>query len=187
MKYKDLFEMPERIAQQEVQFPWSKVNTKEKLWMTKLKSTPDGLLVCHPMVGSSAQQAIVAYLPTEKGRRAVAGMLVHTSNSSGQTYVEVGGVTVSGKHRGKGLAYDMYVTMAFSKGLNVVSDDVQTPGGASIWRRLAQQFPENVGVTDEEVDDAVALDQWKDGDPFTHHFTRFVLSPAGFVRRQQTA
>lgn len=175
--------MPERIAQQEVQFPWSKVNTKEKLWSTKLKGTPNGMLACHPMVGSAGQQAVVAYLQTEKGYQAAGGMLVHTSKASGQTYIEVAGLTVSSKARGNGLALDMYVTMVFSKGLNVVSDDVQTPGGSAIWRRLAQNFPEHIGVTDEEVDDAIPLNQWKDGDPFTHAFTRFVLSPTPFEQR----
>lgn len=179
--------MPERIAQQEVTMPWNKVDTKQKIWSTNLKNNANGLLVCHPLIGGNGQQAVVAYLPTEKGRQAVAGMLVHTSKASGQTFIEVSGVTVAKQFRGQNLAYDMYVTMAFSKGLSVVSDDVQTPGGAGIWRRLARDFPQNVGVTEDEVDDAVSLDDWKGGDPFTHHFTRFVLSQAGFAKSQAVA
>lgn len=185
MKFKDLFEMPERIQSQEIQMPWKSADLTKRVWSAPLRDVPNAVLACHPMKqGSGRKHVVVAYVKTEKGLQAAGGMLVHMSKSGSSMVVNVDGLTVLPAFRGKGIAYSMYTTMVFDKGFVVVSDDVQTDGGAALWNKLAHQFPDHVGAFEDEVEDAVALDQWKDGNPLTNPFTQLVISPTPYKQSQ---
>lgn len=176
MKLRQLFEMPERIAQQEVTMPWKSIDVQRTLFQSNMSNGMS--LKGHPLK-SGPQVAVLAY---ENGK-VVAGMLASMANK----VIEVSGLLVSKAARGKGVALAMYETLAFKCGIAVVSDDVQTPGGAAIWKSLQSRYPEYIGVTDSEVSDAVAIADWTSSDPHTDHFTRLVLSPRTFTRRKAVA
>lgn len=188
MKLRQIFEMPERIEQEEILMPWKSADTTKKLWAVKLRDVPGGMLACHPMkAGSQRRFMVIAYIKTDAGYQGAASMLVNLTREGGREVVGIDGLTTLPQFRGKGIAYAMYVTMTFDKNLTVVSDDVQTEGGAAMWNKLSRMFPENVGVFEDELEDAVAFGDWKDGDPFTHPFTRLVLSPTRFEKQKQVA
>lgn len=177
MKLRQILEMPERIAQQEIQMPWKSIDTSKVLWTLPLIGNPDYTLKLHPLKTSN-QQAVLLY-----GKAGVVGgMLVHAEGK----VVEVSGLLVAKQYRGQGLAYSMYATMV-QNGITVVSDDVQTPGDAGLWKRLGQQYAGHIGVTDGEVDEAIAIEDWTKSDPLTDHFTRLVLSPKAFARKAKAA
>lgn len=183
MKLRQIFEMPERIAQQEVTMPWKNIDTSKVLAQSPLEgSFPGYTLKIHPMK-NGMQSAVLVY--AEKG--VVAGMLAHISKEGGRNAVEVSGLLVSKSSRGSGIALSIYMTLALKMGLTVVSDDVQTPGGAAIWKKIAGMYPSKVGVTDGEVSEAVPLDSRTDGDPFTNHFTRFTFSSQDIARPAKAA
>lgn len=165
--------------------PWKSADTSKRLWTIKLRGIADSILICHPMKrANSSQRMIIAYTKTDGGYQATAAMLVRIQKAGAHDAVYVEGLTTLPKFRGQGFAYNMYVTMVFDKGLAVISDDVQTDGGAAMWNKLAQQFPDHVGVFEDEVEDAVALDQWKDGNPLTNPFTQLVISPTPYKQSQ---
>lgn len=172
MKLRQIFEMPERIAQQEIKMPWNQVNTKVTLWSSELQGSFPGMVMkCHPLQ-NKVQHMIVVYADGKP----VAGMLAHLGKEGANSTVEVAGITVLKSNRGSGIALSIYLTLALKMGFVVVSDDVQTPGDAGIWKKIAGMYPKKVGVTEGEVSEVVPLDSWTEGDPFTNHFTRFVFS-----------
>ena len=180
MKFRELFEMPERIQQEEIQMPWKSADTSKKLWAMKLRGVPGAMIACHPVKNNAKQRMIIAYMQVNGGYQAACGILAYPE---GKAY-RIDGVSTMNAFKGNNLAFNMYSTIAFDKGVAVISDDVQTDGGAAIWKKLSQQFPGHVGATEGEVEDAVDVTEWKDGDPFTHAFTRLVLSPTGFRSAQ---
>lgn len=183
MKLRQIFEMPERIAQQEVTMPWNNINTSKVLAQSELEgSFPGYTLKIHPMK-NGVQSAVLVY--GQKG--VVAGMLATISKPNGKTAVEVSGLLVSKSSRGSGIALSIYLTLAFKVGVVVVSDDVQTPGGAAIWKKIAGMYPAKVGVTEGELDEVVPLDSWTENDPFTNHFTRFVFSKTDIPKPEAAA
>lgn len=188
MKLRQLFEMPERIQQEEVLMPWKSADTTKKLWTAKLRDVPGGMLACHPLkTGSNRRSMVIAYVKTDKGYQGAAAMLVYNSREGGREVIRIDGLSTLPQFRGQGIAYSMYVTMAFDKHLTVVSDDVQTDGGAAMWNKLSKMFPDNIGVFEDELEDAVAVGDWSDGDPFSHPFTKLVLSPTRFEKQKQVA
>lgn len=188
MKLRQLFEMPERIQQEEVNMPWQSADTSKKIWAVKLRDVPGGMLACHPLKRPSQRQfMVIAYMKTERGYEGASAMLVNVSRESGREIYAIDGLSTKENFRGRGIAYAMYTTMAFDKHLTVISDDVQTDGGAAMWNKLSRTFPDNVGVFEDELEDVVAVSDWKDGNPFTHPFTRLVLSPTRFEKQKQAA
>ena len=181
---RQLLEMPERIAQQEITIPWQSINTTKTHFESVMVGTPEEyVLKCHPMK-TGPKSVILVY----SGRNVIAGMSILLTFGANPT-AEVSGLLVSKGARGSGIALSIYLTLVTRVGITVVSDDVQTPGGAAIWKKLSSLYPAKVGVTDREVADVMPLDQWTDGDPFTHHFTRLVFSPNDIVlkRRKRVA
>lgn len=183
MKLRQLLEMPERIAQQEISMPWKQVNAKVTLWSSELQGSFPGMVMkCHPLQ-NGVQHMIVVYAEGKP----VAGMLAHLGKDRGKQTVEVAGITVLKSSRGSGIALSIYLTLALKLGFVVVSDDVQTPGDAGIWKKIAGMYPTKVGVTDGEVDEAIPLNDWTQDDPFTNHFTRFVFSKQDVQKQKQAA
>jgi len=184
MKLRQLLEMPERIAQQELNFPWKAIDTTKTLFQSELwGSFPGMVLKGHPAKkGAGSQTAIVVY---SEGK-VIAGMIANLTTGR-IAAVEVSGLLVAKSNRGSGIALSIYLTLAFNLGATVVSDDVQTPGGAAIWKKIAGMYPTKVGVTDGEVDEAIPLNDWTQDDPFTNHFTRFVLSKQDIQKQKQVA
>lgn len=183
MKLRQIFEMPERIAQQEVTMPWKSIDTTKTLFQTEMwGSFPGMVLKGHPLK-NGAQSAILVYAEG----KVIAGMLATISKVGTQHAVEVSGLLVAKSNRGSGIALSIYLTLALKVGVIVVSDDVQTPGGAAIWKKIAGMYPAKVGVTDGEVDEAIPLDDWTQDDPFTNHFTRFTFSKQDVKKQKQAA
>lgn len=117
--------------------PWWSLH-EARLVMAAAK--PFGVLrTGHQVLMEKQRRDIFLVVTTEDGKTPLIYLELEKFHGKYRASWQEHHVTASPKARGKGLVLELYRYLILDRGFLLVSDDIQTPGGRSIWVKLNRQ------------------------------------------------